>query len=98
MLDIRFIRNNPDLVQTSTKNKGYDVDVSSLLQLDEERRDIQNQADELRERRNKVASQMKNGKPEPDLISEGRSIKAKLVEIEEKFKLIDDEYTKLLES
>ena len=52
MLDIRFIRENPDAVQENAKNKGYDIDVNKLIALDEQRRVLQQQADELREKRN----------------------------------------------
>jgi seryl-tRNA synthetase len=98
MLDIRYIRDNAKLVQENTKNKGYDIDINALIELDTKRRDIQNRADELRERRNNIAAQMKNGKPNPDLIAEGKSIKNELVEIEKQFKNVDDDYLVLLES
>ena len=42
MLDIKFIRDNVDLVQRSANDKGYRVDIAALLQLDDERRDLQN--------------------------------------------------------
>jgi seryl-tRNA synthetase len=98
MLDIRFIRENADLVQTSTKNKGYDVDIKKLLELDVKRREIQNQVDELREKRNNIASQMKGGKPDPKLIAEGKSIKLELVKLDETYKKANDEYLNMLES
>ncbi len=98
MLDIRFIRDNVDFVQTSTKNKGYDVDIKMLLELDTKRRDIQNQADELRKKRNNIASQMKNGEPDQKLIEVGRVVKSDLVKIENEYKKINDDYLNLLES
>ena len=37
MLDIQFIRENKDLVTEKSKQKGYDVDIDKLLELDEDR-------------------------------------------------------------
>jgi seryl-tRNA synthetase len=48
MLDIRFIRENPEKVQQAAKDKGYNVSIVDLLKLDDERRDLQGQVDELR--------------------------------------------------
>lgn len=97
MLDIRFIRENANLVQVNSKNKGYNVDIRSLLELDSKRRDAQKQVEELREKRNAISSQMKNGKPDADLIAEGKALKTDLVDKENQFKTIDDEFTTALE-
>lgn len=83
MLDIRFIRENADAVQQNARNKGYDVDIKKLLEIDDSRRSLQQQVDELRERRNANAAKMKGGKPEQSLIDEGKQIKLELAEREE---------------
>ncbi len=82
MLDIRFIRDNAEKVQQSAKDKGYDVDIRLLLELDDERRSLQQQVDALREQRNANAAKMKGGKPEQSLIDEGKQIKVELAERE----------------
>jgi seryl-tRNA synthetase len=61
MLDIRFIRENAERVQLSAEQKGYTVSIAKLLQCDDARRELQQQVDELRERRNQNASKMKGG-------------------------------------
>lgn len=96
MLDIRFIRENADVVQLNAKNKGYDVDIKKLLELDDDRRTLQQQVDELREKRNANAAKMKGGKPDPELIDEGKRIKVELAEREEYLKNTDVEFTDLL--
>lgn len=96
MLDIRFIRENPDKVQQAAKDKGYDVSISELLELDEERRELQQQVDSLRERRNANASQMKGGRPEQSMIDEGKQIKIELAEREGYLGNADASYSKLL--
>lgn len=83
-MDIKFIRDNADAVQQNNINKGYkDLDVTELLDLDNERRDLQTQVDGLREQKNQIAAQMKNGKPDQDLIDRGKQIKIQLSEREE---------------
>ena len=92
MLDIKFIRENPEKVQDSADKKGYRVSIKDLLMADERRRELQQQVDLLRERRNAVASQMKGGRPSPDLIAEGKSIKEDLIDLEVKFNEVDADY------
>ena len=82
MLDIRYIRENPDKVQQAARDKGYDVSISQLLEVDEERRELQQQVDALRERRNANSAQMKGGRPDQATIDEGKQLKMELAERE----------------
>ena len=59
MLDIRFIRENAERVQNSAEQKGYNISIAKLLELDDSRRDLQRQVDDLREKRNQNAAKMK---------------------------------------
>ncbi len=93
MLDIRYIREHADRVQESAKNKGYnDVSIARLLDTDEQRRQLQQQVDELRTQRNEIASQMKGGKPAPELVEKGRSLKGKLAELESELHDVDADF------
>ena len=96
MLDIRFIRDNADAVQQNAAHKGYDVSIAELLKLDDERRSLQQQVDELRERRNANAASMKGGKPDQAMIDEGKQIKVELSEREGYLSSVDAEFTSLL--
>ena len=89
MLDIRFIRENADAVQQNARHKNYSVDIAQLLKLDDERRELSQNADELRERRNTNAASMKGGKPEQAAIDEGKAIKVELADIEEKLSVLE---------
>jgi seryl-tRNA synthetase len=97
MLDIRFIRDNPDKVQQAAHDKGYDVSIAQLLEVDEERRELQQQVDALRERRNANAASMKSGgRPDQATIDEGKQIKIELAEREGYLGNADAEFVKLL--
>ena len=93
MLDIRFIRENAELVQKSADAKRYKVSVADVLKVDEEKRGLQQQVDDLRAQRNNIAAQMKGGKPDPKLIAQGKEIKSKLAELEEQLKEVDARLT-----
>jgi seryl-tRNA synthetase len=96
MLDIRFIRENPEKVQQAAKEKGYNVSISELLEKDTDRKNLQAQVDELREKRNQNAAKMKGGKPEQALIDEGKQIKIELAERESYLTAAEKEFTDLL--
>ena len=93
MLDIRFIRENAELVQKSADAKRYKVSVADVLKVDEEKRGLQQQVDDLRAQRNDIAAQMKSGKPDPKLIAQGKEIKSKLAKLEEQLKEVDARLT-----
>ena len=84
MLDIKFIRDNAEAVQHNARSKNYNVNIDELIQLDDTRRELVSRVDEIRERRNANASQLKGaqGKPDQAVIDEGRAIKAELGEAE----------------
>jgi seryl-tRNA synthetase len=65
MIDLRFIRENPQKVKEAVENKGENADVDALLGLDEKRRILLQQAEELKHQRNVVSekiAQMKRKK------------------------------------
>lgn len=86
MLDIRFIRENAAAVQENARHKGYDVNIEDLLRWDKEKRQLQQLADDLREKRNAISAQMKDGKPSEELISESKALKEQLNDVEAKLK------------
>ena len=90
MLDINFIRNNFDLVEKSAKEKGYkNIDLNSLLKLDDERKEVLKIVEDLRKERNETAAKMKGGKPSEELIKLGREIKEKLANEEKSLEEIE---------
>lgn len=96
MLDMQFIRDNPEEVAEKAAQKGYRVDIVQLLQLDEERRSLLSSVEALRAKRNENADKMKGGKPTPELIEQGKLIKAELAQAEEQFAGVEEAYQKLL--
>ncbi len=97
MIDIQFIRENPDLVQEKSSQKGYEVDIQQLIGFDEKRRNLQSEVEELRRQRNEIAESMKGGgKPSDETVAKGREVKEKLSNLESQFTAIDKEFSNLL--
>ena len=96
MLDVKFIRENLELVEKSTKEKGYKIDVTEVLSLDDKRKAILSEVEALRAKRNEIAGKMKGGKPAPELIEEGKKIKTEVAEKEKALSLVEAEMNTLL--
>src|SRR5260370_1399352 len=95
MLDIRFIRENADLVKKSAAEKGIDVDVDKLLKLHDEHGAILKEVEELRAARNQLAGGHKSGTPDQASIEKGRQIKTQLNQKEKELKE-NEEWQELL--
>jgi seryl-tRNA synthetase len=76
MIDIKFIRENPEKIQQAAANKKVTVDVDEILRTDETYRKLQTEIQQLREERNKVAKERN--------IERGKQIKGQLEEKESK--------------
>ncbi len=92
MLDIRFIRDNPDLVQEKAEQKGYKVDIKHLLELDKNLRDNQASVDNLRQKRNELAMAAKGDRPTEEQIAQGKAIKDDLAKLEDTLKENEAEF------
>lgn len=98
MLDVKFIRDNLALVEKSAKEKGYKIDVGEVVRLDDERKKVLAEVEDLRAKRNEIAGKMKGGKPSPELIAEGKEIKAKLADLEEELKEAESKLNTLVKT
>ena len=98
MLDIRFIRDNADAVQAAADHKGYEVSIAQLLQVDDQRRQLQQQVDALRQRRNTLSAQLKGGQPDAQLIDQGKQLKTELAGHEDRLRLVEAQYNQLLQA
>ena len=60
MLDIKYIRENPVLVQNATNAKNFPVDINKLLDLERQTRVLQGQWEELQSERNQLSKTIRN--------------------------------------
>lgn len=66
MLDIKFIRENIELVKSAAEKKRVKVDLSRLVTLDDKRISLQQQIDEIRAKQNMVSKRMPELKDESE--------------------------------
>lgn len=96
MLDIRFIRENPEVVELAAKNKNVVVDVERLLDVDGQVIKLKKELDELRKKRNENSEKMKGGKPSDEQILEGKKIKDEIAEVEARLNPLEEEFLSLM--
>ena len=105
MLDLRFVRENPDIVKQNIKNKFQDEKlplVDEVIRLDADRRAAQQEADQLRAERNKLSKQigalMGQGKKEEaeEVKKQVAADAARLEELSAKEKELDEKVTKIM--
>jgi len=96
MLDIQFIRDNRDLVAEKSAQKGYPVNITRLLELDVQKRELVTEIEQLRAERNDLAAQLKNTKPTPEQIEIGKGLKQKVADLEMRLEPVAQEFETLL--
>jgi len=100
MLDIRFIRENRDVVKKSLEDRKMEFDLDGFFALDEKRRTFIKELDNLRAQQNKInddiAVLLKNKQNPKEKIEETKKISSKIDGIEERFKKIKDEFNQQL--
>ena len=99
MLDIKFVRENPEIVKQNIRNKFQDEKlplVDEVIDLDAKRRAAQQEADDLRSNRKKISKQigalMKQGKKE-----EAEEVKAQVTRNAERLAELEDQERELAE-
>ncbi len=81
MIDIKLIREQPDLIRQGTADKGYDAKIVDLaVELDKKHRGLMTTVENLRARRNQLTK---------DQIEEGKQIKIQLKELEAQMEEIE---------
>ena len=105
MLDLKFVRENPDIVKQNIKNKFQDQKlplVDEVIALDAERRAAQQEADQLRSEKNKISKQIgalmaQGKKEEAETVKKQVAADAKkLEELSVKEKELDEKVTKIM--
>lgn len=99
MLDIKFIKDNKEIVSAGAKKKHIDVDIDRLVILDEERLKVQKEVEELRSEVNRVSMTiMRDQDPglKVQIIEEMRLVKEDMKRKEDKLKEIMLEWQKLM--
>lgn len=92
MLSLDYIRENKEKVLEAAKNKNRQIDLDGILKRDEERRQLIQKIQKLREERNTLSK----SKVTDDLKKRGKEIKEELSTFEERKAIVEQELNKLL--
>ena len=104
MLDIKFIRENAELIALGAVKKHIPFDVQKLLEVDDKRKKLSQEVEEKRARQNKVseevakAGQAGNSDEKDRLIREMQPLKEEMQKLEEELKEVMVEWQKLMVS
>jgi len=86
VLDLRFVRRNLEIIATSLKKRGSDLNVNEFLQLDQRRREILAKVETLRAHRNQISSEISKRKQTSEdvtlLLNEARVLSAQIGNLE----------------
>ncbi|TVQ39571.1 MAG: serine--tRNA ligase [Spirochaetaceae bacterium] len=97
MLDPKFIRDNAEAVQLNIQQRNMQADVQTFVKLYDRRSGAIRELENLRAQRNENANKMKGGPPPAErerLIREGKQLKARIPELEQRLKQIEEDLTR----
>ena len=99
MLDPKIIRDEPDRIKQMLKDRATEFDLEKMLELNTMRKEMMQQSDELKRKRNqmsvKIGNEKKAGNNASELLQEMGQISKKLEDLENSRKTVDDSYRNL---
>lgn len=100
MLDLKFVRENPELVSVGLAKRGKEMILSEFIALEKRRREILVEVEEFKNKRNRVseiiAKKKRAGEDGAALIEEMRLVSQQIKEMDEELKGIEEELTEIL--
>jgi seryl-tRNA synthetase len=99
MLDIKFIRENSELITLAAKKKRLEFDVKPLLQVDERRKTLQQVIDEKKSVQNKESALIQGNRTEEErkeIIGRMSVLKEEIKQLEEQLTLVMADWRKLM--
>lgn len=100
MLDMKFVRENPELVEKAMKNRNMDMNLDEFLTLEKQRREILQQVETLKSERNSVSQEIskmkKSGENADDKILAMRALGEKIAEDDKELKEIEQKLKNII--
>jgi seryl-tRNA synthetase len=100
MLDARFVREHIDVIKKSLKERNASIQFDEFLRLEEQRRTLLKEAEELRNKRNVVSEEVgklrKQKQDAAKLIEEMKGVSDRIKELDEKLKSLDESTNEFL--
>ncbi len=98
MLDIKFIRENANLVKESGRKKGFEVDIDALLALDEKRRKLIYESESLRAEQKKGSKELGKleGKEKEAALAKLKDMSDRVKTLNEELRAVEVDYNELM--
>ncbi len=100
MLDIKFIRQNPDIVKNAVRSKNQEDKIDELLELDKKRREILTKSEELKSLQNKVSKEIaqykKENKDATEVLNKMKSVAEEIKTLDSKLSEIESKIDEIL--
>lgn len=98
MLDIKFIRENSEIIALAARKKRIDFDVNKLLEVDDKRKELSQLLDSKKAKQNEVGQKITNATAEEreSLIKDMQIVKEEAQKIEEELRTIMQEWRRLM--
>ncbi len=100
MLDLKFVRQNLDIIKRALSDRQMEAPISDFERLDEERRALIKETEELRNRRNTVSQEIgrlkREGKDATNLIQEMKEVGARIKELEARLSEVDEKINQIM--
>jgi len=100
MLDIKFVRENPAVVQQALANRGTNIDLENFLALEKQRREVLSEVEALKSQRNKVSQEIsrlkKAGENADELIEQMRGVGDQIAVLDNKVREIETALNNIL--
>ena len=100
MLDLAFIRNNPDIVKEAARVKNNTLDIDHLLEVDRQVLALQRQVEEARAEQNQISKRVQQAGKDKELrdtlIAQGKQLAEQIKALEPRLRELEDERQQLL--
>lgn len=100
MLDLRFVRENTDIVAKALEKRGMDISLEQFKKLDEERREILHEAEQLKHKRNVVSDKIgqlkRAGEDASGMIEEMKDVSDRIKRYDERLREIEGDLYQIL--
>jgi len=100
MLDLKFVRNNPEVVKNALEKRGANISLEPFLALDERRREKLVETEKLKNKRNVVSEEIgrlkKAGQPAEEMVLEMRDVSAAIKDLDDELRRLEGEIQQTL--
>lgn len=95
MLDIKILRQNPEIIMEALKKRNNDLDITPAIELDKKRREILVDVEQKKASQNEISKKIpqmkKNGESTDEIFKEMKELSNKIKELDDQVREIDEE-------